>query len=115
MSDSLSDLSSKSIQEISECSNLKELELLRVKYLGKKGAITKQLKALGKLTSSERPKAGKKINEIIIIPVKKKIENIKFLIIVIKSYIKSLCFCLFLITLIFDPFINSSVGLGLKL
>jgi len=62
MSDSLSDLSSKSIQEISECSNLKELELLRVKYLGKKGAITKQLKALGKLTSSERPKAGQKIN-----------------------------------------------------
>jgi len=62
MSDSLSDLSSKSIQEISECSNLKELELLRVKYLGKKGALTKQLKALGKLTSSERPKAGQKIN-----------------------------------------------------
>ena len=62
MSDSLSDLSSKSIQEISECSNLKELELLRVKYLGKKGAITKQLKALGRLTSSERPKAGQKIN-----------------------------------------------------
>ena len=62
MSDSLSGLSSKSIQEISECSNLKELELLRVKYLGKKGAITKQLKALGKLTSSERPKAGQKIN-----------------------------------------------------
>jgi phenylalanyl-tRNA synthetase alpha chain len=64
MSDSLSDLSSKSIQEISECSNLKELELLRVKYLGKKGAITKQLKALGKLTPSERPKAGQKINII---------------------------------------------------
>ena len=62
MSGSLSDLSSKSIQEISECSNLKELELLRVKYLGKKGAITKQLKALGKLTPSERPKAGQKIN-----------------------------------------------------
>ena len=62
-----------------------------------------------------KKKAGKKINEIIIIPVKKKIENIKDLIIVIKSYIKSLCFCLFLITLIFDPFINSSVGLGLKL
>ena len=64
MSDSLSDLSSKSIQEISECSKLKELELLRVKYLGKKGAITKQLKALGKLTPSERPKAGQKINII---------------------------------------------------
>ena len=64
MSDSLSDLSSKSIQEISECSNLKELELLRVKYLGKKGKITKELKSLGKLTPSERPKAGQRINSI---------------------------------------------------
>lgn len=64
MSDSLSDLSSKSIQEISECSNLKELELLRVKYLGKKGEITKELKSLGKLAPSERPKAGQRINSI---------------------------------------------------
>lgn len=64
MSDSLSDLSSKSIQEISECSNLKELELLRVKYLGKKGEITKELKSLGKLAPSERPKAGQRINII---------------------------------------------------
>ena len=64
MSDSLSDLSSKSIQEISECSNLKELELLRVKYLGKKGKITKELKSLGKLTPPERPKAGQRINSI---------------------------------------------------
>ena len=62
-----------------------------------------------------KKKAGKKINEIIIIPVKKKIENIMFLIILIKSYIKSLCFCLFLITLIFDPSISSSAGFGLTL
>ena len=59
--------------------------------------------------------AGKKINEIIIIPEKKKIENIEFLIIVIKSYIKSSCFCLFLITFIFEPFINNSTDLGLTL
>ena len=43
------------------------------------------------------------------------IENIMFLIIFIKSYIKSLCPCLFLITLVFDPLINNSIGLGLKL
>ena len=64
MSDSLSDLSSKSIQEISKCSNLKDLELVRVKYLGKKGEITKELKSLGKLTPAERPKAGQRINSI---------------------------------------------------
>ena len=62
-----------------------------------------------------KKKAGKKINEIIIIPKKKKIEKIIFLIIFVKSYIKSLCFCLFLIILIFDPFINNSIGLGLRL
>ena len=43
-------------------------------------------------------KEGKKIRDINVIPLKKKIENIKFLIMPIKSYIKSLCFCLFLIT-----------------
>ena len=64
MSDSLSDLSSKSIQEISKCSNLKDLELVRVKYLGKKGEITKELKSLGKLATAERPKAGQRINSI---------------------------------------------------
>ena len=59
--------------------------------------------------------AGKKISEIITIPKKNKIEKIIFLIIFVKSYIKSLCFCLFLIILIFDPFINNSIGLGLRL
>ena len=68
-----------------------------------------------KTTFCGRKKEGKKIKETTIIPVKKKIENIKFLIIFIKSYIKSLCFCLFLITLIFDLFISNSAGLGLKL
>ena len=64
MSDSLSDLSLKSIQEVSDSSNLKELELVRVKYLGKNGLITKELKLLGKLTPSERPLVGKRINLI---------------------------------------------------
>ena len=62
-----------------------------------------------------KKKVGKKINEIIIIPVKKKIENMEFLIIAIKSYIKSLYFCFFLITLTFDPLINNSIGFGLTL
>ena len=68
-----------------------------------------------KTTLWGKKKDGINIIEIIIIPEKKKIENIKFLIIIIKSYIKSVCFCLFLITLIFEPLINSSIGLGLKL
>jgi phenylalanyl-tRNA synthetase alpha chain len=38
------------------------LEALRVHWLGKKGALTEQLKALGALAASERPAAGARIN-----------------------------------------------------
>ena len=68
-----------------------------------------------KTTFCGKKKDGKNNNEITIIPKKNTIENIEFLIIFIKSYIKSLSFCLFLITLIFDPLINNSIGFGLKL
>ena len=45
-------------------SSSEELKKLKVKYLGKKGKITILSKQLGKLDIKERPKAGKKINEI---------------------------------------------------
>ena len=38
------------------------LDLVRVKYLGKKGELTDLLKALGKLPADERPAAGAEIN-----------------------------------------------------
>ena len=41
----------------------REMEALRVHYLGKQGLITAELKALGKLSADERPAAGKRINE----------------------------------------------------
>ena len=53
-----------------------------------------------KTTFCGKKNAGKKIIEIIIIPIKKKIENIYFLIIFIKIYTKSLYLCLFLIILL---------------
>ncbi len=39
------------------------LEQLRVRYLGKKGSLTEQLKSLGQLPPEERPKAGAVINQ----------------------------------------------------
>ncbi|MHB8624242.1 MAG: phenylalanine--tRNA ligase subunit alpha [Sulfuricaulis sp.] len=39
------------------------LEEIRVKYLGKKGALTEQLKGLGKLTPPERPRLGAIVNQ----------------------------------------------------
>ena len=41
---------------------LKEIEDLKVKYLGKKGAITKLLKTLGSLPLDERKQAGIEIH-----------------------------------------------------
>ena len=45
-------------------SSSEDLQKLKVKYLGKKGKITNLSKQLGKLDVKQRPKAGKKINEL---------------------------------------------------
>ena len=41
-----------------------DLEALRVKYLGKKGALTAVLKQMGKLSQEERPVIGQLANEV---------------------------------------------------
>ncbi|MBT3965364.1 MAG: phenylalanine--tRNA ligase subunit alpha [Candidatus Thioglobus sp.] len=48
---------------IATAENLKELDDLRVKFLGKKGDLTALLKGLGKLSKEERPKMGEAINQ----------------------------------------------------
>lgn len=48
---------------VAACDDLRALDDLRVRYLGKKGLITEQLKTLGGLSAAERPAAGQKINE----------------------------------------------------
>ena len=60
----LSDIKSQSSQELSKASDSNSLEQLRVKYLGKKGLITGQLKTLGKLSIEEKKLKGAEINEI---------------------------------------------------
>ena len=44
--------------------DLAELDAVRVKYLGRKGLLTAELKGLGKLPAEQRAGAGKEINEI---------------------------------------------------
>ena len=51
------------LREVDSCSALAALEECRVRWLGKKGGLTEQLKALGALPASERPAAGARINE----------------------------------------------------
>ena len=52
------------LQDLNKVSSSKELQDLKVKYLGKKGEITLLSKNLGKLSQKEKPKAGKAINEL---------------------------------------------------
>jgi phenylalanyl-tRNA synthetase alpha chain len=51
------------IKEIDQCSDLKELEALRIKYLGRKSTLSKLLSQLGTLPPNERPEFGKLLNQ----------------------------------------------------
>ncbi len=48
---------------VSAAADLQELQEVRVRYLGKKGLLTQQLKGLGALPPDERREAGRVINE----------------------------------------------------
>ncbi len=62
MSENLSDLLDQAEGEVDDCADLATLDGVRVRYLGKQGQITAQLKSLGKLPADERPAAGQRIN-----------------------------------------------------
>jgi phenylalanyl-tRNA synthetase alpha chain len=50
-------------EKINNAADLRALDEVRVSYLGKSGAITEQLKQLGKLPKEERSQAGQAINQ----------------------------------------------------
>lgn len=51
-------------KELSECGDLKVMEELRVKFLGKKGELTALLKQMGGLSAEERPVIGQLANKV---------------------------------------------------
>jgi phenylalanyl-tRNA synthetase alpha chain len=57
-------LTMRALAEVSACTDLSALEETRVRWLGRKGALTEQLKSIGSLPPSERPAAGARINRI---------------------------------------------------
>jgi phenylalanyl-tRNA synthetase alpha chain len=59
----LATLLRQALDEVAASSTLAALDEVRVRWLGKKGAFTEQLKALGALPAAERPAAGARINE----------------------------------------------------
>lgn len=62
MSD-LATLSQQALDEVAASSTLAALDEVRVRWLGKKGLLTEQLKSLGALPAAERPAAGARIND----------------------------------------------------
>jgi phenylalanyl-tRNA synthetase alpha chain len=58
----LDTLTGSALAQIRDAGTLPELEEIRVRWLGKKGTLTEQLKSLGTLPAAERPAAGALIN-----------------------------------------------------
>jgi phenylalanyl-tRNA synthetase alpha chain len=58
----LDTLTASALAQVRDAGTLPELEDIRVRWLGKKGALTEQLKSLGMLPVAERPAAGARIN-----------------------------------------------------
>ena len=59
----ISKLKEEALSEVSSATNAKELDEVRVKYLGKKGELTSILRSMGSLAPEERPVIGGKVNE----------------------------------------------------
>ena len=53
-----------SIEEVKNSNDLKELNDLKVKYLGKKGELTSVLRGMGALSAEERPVIGGLVNSV---------------------------------------------------
>jgi phenylalanyl-tRNA synthetase alpha chain len=62
--DDLASLSRQALDEVAGSGDLAALDDVRVRWLGKSGALTAQLKSLGALPAAERPAAGQRINEV---------------------------------------------------
>ena len=51
-------------QELDSCTEIKALDDLRIKFLGKKGELTAILKQMGQLSAEERPVIGQLANKV---------------------------------------------------
>ena len=64
MKEQIAKIKENSIKEIEECKNQKDLNELKVKYVGKKGELTTVLRGMGALSPEERPVIGSLVNEV---------------------------------------------------
>ena len=64
MKQALQNIQQTAISAVKNCLDAKELENLRVKFLGKKGELTAILKQMGGLSAEERPLIGQLANTV---------------------------------------------------
>lgn len=64
MKQALKTIRAQAAQQLAAVQDLKELDSLRVKFLGKKGELTAILKQMGSLSAEERPVIGQLANEV---------------------------------------------------
>ena len=64
MRERIKKLKAKLAEDLKSTANLKELENLRIRYLGKKGEITLLMRSMGEVSAEERPLLGKLLNEL---------------------------------------------------
>ncbi len=64
MKDKLKEIKELAVENLKNAENLKTLDDLRVRFLGKKGELTKILKGMGSLSAEERPVIGQLANDV---------------------------------------------------
>ncbi len=64
MKEQLEHLAAESLEAVAAANDMAALDALRVKYLGKKGALTAILKQMGRLSAEERPAMGQLANSV---------------------------------------------------
>ncbi|MCD7778504.1 MAG: phenylalanine--tRNA ligase subunit alpha [Clostridiales bacterium] len=64
MKDKLLEVKEKALKNLSNVSDLNQLDEIRIKLFGKKGELTSLMKGMGKLSKEERPAMGQLANEV---------------------------------------------------
>ena len=64
MRDTISSIQKQFQSDLSQIKNSKDIELLKIKYLGKKGLIQHIMQQLKEVSKDLRPQIGKEINDL---------------------------------------------------
>ena len=76
MKEQLREIHERALEKLQGVNQVKDLDEIKVKFLGKKGELTSILKGMGKLTAEERPVIGQMANDVRQ-DIENKIEEVK--------------------------------------